>query len=83
MKPLYLKMISKRQRARDLLSLGKEIDALKLMGTLPFKKNEILGQKIIEARDALLNPSSYKQIGIDSNKAVSEGISAMKKLLID
>lgn len=76
-------MQSKRQKAELLISQGKEIEALKIMGTIGFKKHESLGQKIIEARDAYLNPGLYKQLGIDIDESVKEGISAMKKLLTD
>ena len=74
-------MITKREKALELIKSGKEKDALKILGTIAFKKTEKDGQLVIEARDALINPSIYKQIGIDVDSLVLDGISAMRRIL--
>jgi hypothetical protein len=74
-------MKTKREMAKELISQGQVDKALKLVAKFPFKKHEELGQKIQDAKDALLNPSFYKQMKKDPNKIYKEGIDALFQFL--
>jgi len=72
---------TKRDVAIKLIQEGKELEALKILGKIAFKKNETLGQAIIHGREALIHPSMYKQLKMNPDQMVKDGIEAMKQLL--
>ena len=74
-------MQTKREVAKELLLKGKEKEALKYVAKFPFKKSEILGQKIQNAWDCWSNLAFYKQMNKNTDAIIDEGIEALKAFL--
>ena len=68
--------IKKIDQLRDLMKAEKWKEALSLAAKFPrLGSNKAV---IVRAHECFVNPSFYKQLGIDTDKAVNDAIAALK-----
>lgn len=69
--------IKKIDQLRDLMAAEKWPQALSLAAKFPRLGAE--KNVIVRAHECLVNPSFYRQIGINTDQAVCDGINAIKQ----